>query len=283
MKQDTRILHNEMSEAEFSLGAVIIGTMRQEDTIPVLIEEALRLHGIEADTDIEHEAKCLALGILRGSIPQSNIPSIGCPCAFDKFSLDPSQYMWPVYGTADHRCDTKCQDNVVRKLERDASVYLNLLDIIDNGICHTCYDNGTDCVCDNLLPIQHKREYVVEYKVQGWYYEVEKYLSEIFSELIDVINEASNLPHVYFGTYEDDPASIGWQADVDFSACDMKSVTRGHHQAGPIVSYDRDCGLLVEVNDHGNFTAKLDASHDRIGGYTETWSTLEGNILFSVV
>ena len=271
MKQDTRILHNDMSEAEFSLGAVSIGTMRPEDTIPVLIEEALRLHGLDADTDIEHDAMCLALGILRGDIPQSDIPSI-CSTAESFFQEDP--HLWPVYGHTDHR---------VRKLEREASVYLNLLDIIDNGICHTCYDNGTDCVCDNLLPIQHKREYVVEHKVEEWYSEVGEYLSEIFGELIDMINEANHLPHVYFGTFEDDPASIGWQADVDFSACDMKSVTRGHHQAGPIVSYDRDCGLLVEVNDHGNFTAKLDARHTRIGGYTETWSTLEGNILFSVV
>ena len=274
MKHDTRILHNEMSEAELSLGAVSIGTMRQEDTIPVLIEEALRLHGLEADTDIEHDAKCLALGILRGDIPQSNIPSIGCPCAFNKFSLDPSQYTWPVYGHTDHR---------VRKLVRDASVYLNLLDIIDNGICHTCYDNGTDCVCDNLLPIQHKREYVVEHKVEEWYSEVGEYLSEIFSELIDVINDASNLPHVYFGTFEDDPASIGWQADVDFSACDVENVTTGGTLMRDGVVYDRDCGLTLEINDHGNVTATLDARHTRIGGYTETWSTLEGNILFSVV
>lgn len=251
MKQDTRILHNEMSEAELSLGAVSIGTMRQEDTIPVLIEEALRLHGLEADTDTEHDAYCLALGILRGDIPQSNIPSIGCPCAFDKFGLDPSQYTWPEHGTTSHR---------VRKLEREAGVYLNLLDIIDNG---TRYPDGV-----------RGREYVAEYKVQGWYYEVGEYLTEIFGELIDMINDANHLPHVYFGTFEDDPASIGWQANVDFSACDITG--------GGAAFIDSDCHLTVEVNDHGNMTAKLAYLGKRIEGSDEPY-LFEGKVLFSVV
>ena len=74
----------------------------------------------------------------------------------------------------------------------------------------------------------------------------------ILDELIDALNEYAP-PHVYLGMHEGDGADLGWWAS-DFDGCDTTPVGQGPNGEGTFV--DKDCGLYVELNDHGNTTVK---------------------------
>jgi hypothetical protein len=65
-------------------------------------------------------------------------------------------------------------------------------------------------------------------------------------ELIDALNEYAP-PHVRFGAHDGDGADFGWWP-VDFDGCELVSLDTK--------SVDVSCGLLVEVNDHGNITVQ---------------------------
>lgn len=76
-------------------------------------------------------------------------------------------------------------------------------------------------------------------------------------ELIDALNEYAP-PHVRFGAHDGDGADFGWWP-VDFDGCELVSLNNLKDNVA--LSYDTksvdvSCGLLVEVNDHGNTTVQ---------------------------
>ena len=74
----------------------------------------------------------------------------------------------------------------------------------------------------------------------------------ILDDLIDALNEYAP-PHVALGMHPSDGADLGWWAG-DFDGCDTVPVGQGPNGEGTFV--DKDCGLYVEVNDHGNTIVK---------------------------
>jgi hypothetical protein len=61
------------------------------------------------------------------------------------------------------------------------------------------------------------------------------------------------LPHMRFGSLEGDGADFGWWP-VDFDMCQAAFISEGKNGAHTFV--DTECGLFVEVNDHGNMTVR---------------------------
>ena len=66
-------------------------------------------------------------------------------------------------------------------------------------------------------------------------------------ELIDALNEYAP-PHMQFGSHDSDGANFGWWT-TDFENCHTLSIDQGKF-------VDTECGLYVEVNDHGSMTVK---------------------------
>jgi hypothetical protein len=66
-------------------------------------------------------------------------------------------------------------------------------------------------------------------------------------------------PHMRFGAHEgdvgleSDGADFGWWP-VDFDMCQAAFISEGKNGAHTFV--DTECGLFVEVNDHGNMTVR---------------------------
>jgi hypothetical protein len=74
----------------------------------------------------------------------------------------------------------------------------------------------------------------------------------ILDELIDALNEYAPA-HVSLGMHPGDGADLGWWPG-DFDGCDTVPVDQGPNGDGAFI--DTECGLYVEINDHGNTTVK---------------------------
>tara|TARA_R100000750_G_C2275263_1_gene69073 strand:- start:124 stop:531 length:408 start_codon:yes stop_codon:yes gene_type:complete len=71
--------------------------------------------------------------------------------------------------------------------------------------------------------------------------------SFILEEMFEKLNEYAP-PHMQFGSHDSDGANFGWWT-TDFENCHTLSIDQGKF-------VDTECGLYVEVNDHGNMTVK---------------------------
>jgi len=71
--------------------------------------------------------------------------------------------------------------------------------------------------------------------------------SFILEEMFEKLNEYAP-PHMQFGSHDSDGANFGWWT-TDFENCHTLSIDQGKF-------VDTECGLYVEVNDHGSMTVK---------------------------
>ena len=68
---------------------------------------------------------------------------------------------------------------------------------------------------------------------------------ELVNELQDALSELAP-PHVYFGSLEGDGADFGFWPELDFGFCTLRAGDSDDERV------DDDCGIIVQVNDHGN-------------------------------
>jgi len=77
---------------------------------------------------------------------------------------------------------------------------------------------------------------------------------EVINDLMDALNEYAP-PHTYFGAIEGDGSDFGFWPDVDsFEDCEKYLMEEPSHLRGDTEWFDLDCGVIVQVNDHGNVT-----------------------------
>jgi hypothetical protein len=72
--------------------------------------------------------------------------------------------------------------------------------------------------------------------------------SECLQELMDALNDHAPV-HVSFGAHEGDGALFGWWPTNPAETCHTVDVDHERY-------VDIECGVLVEVNDHGNMTVR---------------------------
>lgn len=78
--------------------------------------------------------------------------------------------------------------------------------------------------------------------------------SEVIYELMDALNDYAPA-HTYFGTLEGDGSDFGFWTDADsFEDCDKHVMETPSPLRGDTEWFDLDCGVIVQVNDHGNVT-----------------------------
>jgi hypothetical protein len=72
--------------------------------------------------------------------------------------------------------------------------------------------------------------------------------ADIVHDLIDALQEYAP-SHMYFGAIEGDGADFGWWTTDPRDTCDVVDIMGGN---GAYV--DTECGLYVQVSDHGNIS-----------------------------
>ena len=93
--------------------------------------------------------------------------------------------------------------------------------------------------------------------------------SDLVNDLMDALNEYAPA-HVYFGTLEGDGSDFGFWPDADsFESCDRHVMETPGPLHGDAEWFDLDCGVIVQVNDHGNITVSqpyCDIENHKPGG-----------------
>jgi len=93
--------------------------------------------------------------------------------------------------------------------------------------------------------------------------------SELVNDLMDALNEYAPA-HAYFGTLEGDGSDFGFWPDTDsFEGCDKHVMETPSPLRGDTEWFDLDCGVIVQVNDHGNVSVSqpyCDIENHKPGG-----------------
>ena len=93
--------------------------------------------------------------------------------------------------------------------------------------------------------------------------------SDLVNDLMDALNEYAP-PHTYFGTLEGDGSDFGFWPDADsFEGCGRHVMETPSFLRGDTEWFDLDCGVIVQVNDHGNITVSqpyCDIENHKPGG-----------------
>ena len=97
----------------------------------------------------------------------------------------------------------------------------------------------------------------------------QEYASELVNDLMDALNEYAPA-HTYFGAIDGDGSDFGFWPDVDsFANCDKHVMKIPSFLRGDSEWFDLDCGVIVQVNDHGNVTVSqpyCDIENHKPGG-----------------
>jgi hypothetical protein len=81
-----------------------------------------------------------------------------------------------------------------------------------------------------------------------------QHVDDVINDLMDALNEYAPA-HAYFGTLEGDASDFGFWPDTDsFEGCEKHVMETPSPLHGDSEWYDLDCGVIVQVNDHGNVT-----------------------------
>jgi len=84
--------------------------------------------------------------------------------------------------------------------------------------------------------------------------ELGEHVDDVINDLMDALNEYAP-PHTYFGTIEGDGSDFGfWPDGEPFELCDTTDTITPTRLANEVEWIDNDCGVIVNINDHGNVT-----------------------------
>ena len=85
--------------------------------------------------------------------------------------------------------------------------------------------------------------------------ELGEYVTDVINDLMYALNEYAP-PHTYFGAIEGDGSDFGfWPDGEPFELCDTTDTITPTRLANEAEWIDNDCGVIVNINDHGNVTA----------------------------